>query len=623
MFDYIKKKMDEHIAESVYQDNDDNDDKVVVEYAHLFQELDELTVGGTDENVARKMVVDIPLDDDIELDTIEINIGDGRLTDIPMDAQVQESSTMGMKTFDDFYQEACTSVSVLPRESEDLHETRVMKYANKKYSEYKDLIVQEGLFGFDKISINDSSVPMYLTANFGPISPENPNQNYYVKLDVFFQVDKKDKLLKKQLESLNRATAYDVFANIAKFVEAEFRGKYQSEMKGKSLWDVCTPKKILVPWEPTDHFAVSVYFETEFLVDGKDSCSFTWTMPIKSNTKSSNIKELNNRDLTADMNKFISKKGYIKESFETKRPHRFDRFYQEAIDFGNEDQGDDAPPVNDDMNDDMPSVSAGADDGSDKTALPVDTNDVSDDIAKKVSDDNKPDEATENIPLDDDGLSGDEPTDPTTTDDTTTDDTSDVDDKLDDLNDMGNTDADLDTDIDSDLDVDNMTIDELLAQGSDKLKGMTIQQLKDFLGNSTPEQIQEAFLFSSNKNLNTELDVALRKALGILNDDNMEISELLTSFKKAGKDLNKVLSKACKATKIYSDDERVKFTKLNRCLVDLISTIKSQHDASYDSTIKRLIQAFTSESAIVSNIIESKKTGTDASKNDKGLKKNG
>ena len=106
MLQYIKKKIDEN---NVNTNNDFDDSEMIVECAHLFQELSDLSVEGTDADSARKMVIDIPLEDDIELDSVEINIGDGRLIDIPMDAAVQESDRTEMKTFDDFYQEACVS----------------------------------------------------------------------------------------------------------------------------------------------------------------------------------------------------------------------------------------------------------------------------------------------------------------------------------------------------------------------------------------------------------------------------------------------------------------------------------------------------------------------------------
>ena len=61
------------------------------------------------------MAIDIPIeDDDIELETIEFNLGDGRVTDVPGDATVQEHYK-DMKTYDMFYQETAETLFRMPR----------------------------------------------------------------------------------------------------------------------------------------------------------------------------------------------------------------------------------------------------------------------------------------------------------------------------------------------------------------------------------------------------------------------------------------------------------------------------------------------------------------------------
>ena len=110
----------------------------------------------------------------------------------------------------------------------------------------------------------------------------------------------------------------------------------------------------------------------------------------------------------------------------------------------------------------------------------------------------------------------------------------------------------------------------------------------------------------SRFNINKEIDIHLRKALGILNDNEMKLDELVTAFKKEGKKLNRVLGKASKMKKAYTDQEREDISKLNKCLVDLMTTLKSSNDASYVATVKRLIQAFTSLSKVVAKIVEGK-----------------
>lgn len=626
MLQYIKKKIDEN---NVNTDNDFDDSEMIVECAHLFQELSDLSVEGTDADSARKMVIDIPLEDDIELDSVEINIGDGRLTDIPMDAAVQESDRTEMKTFDDFYQEACVSVVKLQRETDEAHDNRITRVANSNYTQYKNQIVQEGLFGFNKISINDSVVPSVVTVNFGPLSPDKPDQNYYVKLDVLFEIDKRKRLLKKQLESVNAAIDGDKFVGLSTYAFKYLNEKFPDEMKGvKSAWDVLTPKKLLVPKDPVDYLILYVQFECSFRIDGENKLLLTWSRSIKpvKNGVKANIQAIADKSAVSRM---MSKKDYVQESYELSRPSRFGKTYQEAIDFGSD--GVPEPSVEvapsdetDQANPDTTDVPAGED------TTPVDSNDVSDAIVDKVANDNEVDNGDgqdipptmDEPPIDDTGddtlpsTGVDDVTDiPVDGDDTSDtdqqldgDDTSNTDQQLDDLNDMGNTESEVDGDVSMDIDVENMTIDELLNQGSDKLKNMTINQLKEFLSDeNNAEQIQEAFFFS-NKNINNKLDVELRKTLGILNDSDMELVDILTSFRKQGKTLNKVLGKAIRNKKVYSTEEIGSLNKLNKCLITVLNAIKTEKDNNYDMTVKRLIQAFVSDSAIVGKIIESKKS---------------
>lgn len=618
MLQYIKKKINEN---NVNTDDDFDDSELIVECAHLFQELSDLSVEGTEADSERKMIIDIPLEDDIELDSIEINIGDGRLTDIPMDAAVQESDRTNMKTFDDFYQEARVSVVKLQRETDESHADRITKVANSNYAQYKNQIIQEGLFGFDKIRIDDPIVPSVVTANFGPLSPDKPDQNYYVKLDVLFEVDKKKKLLKKQIESVNVAINEDKFVELSTYAFELFNKKHPEEMKGvKSIWDVLTPKKLLVPKDPVDYLILYVQFECSFRINGDDKVLLTWSRSIKpvKNGLKADIEAITDKSAISRM---MHKKDYIQEEYELSRPSRFSKTYQEAIDFGS-----DSTPE--------PSVELASPDNVDQTnpdtvdtttnedTTPVDPNDVSDAIVDKVANDNEVTGDGQDIPpTDEPPIDEGDDIPPTTgggdditdipVDGDSVGDTVDIDDteqQLDDLNDMGNTEAEVDGEGSLTVDVDNMTIDELLSQGSDKLKGMTINQLKEFLSDeNNMEQIQEAFFFS-NKNINNKLDIELRKALGILNDSDMELVDILTSFRKQGKILNKVLSKAIKNKKVYSTEEIDSLNKLNKCLITTLNAIKTEKDDKYDLTVKRLIQAFVSASAIVGKIIESKKS---------------
>ena len=85
---------------------EDIPNEIFAEFAKLVPELDDLSIEGDDikeGNTSRPLgpVLTIPLDDDIELETLEFNINDGRLTDIPGDADVHtEASYIGMKSYD-------------------------------------------------------------------------------------------------------------------------------------------------------------------------------------------------------------------------------------------------------------------------------------------------------------------------------------------------------------------------------------------------------------------------------------------------------------------------------------------------------------------------------------------
>lgn len=634
MFDYIKKKVQEQ--EDLNRSNaefENDDSELIVEYAHLFQELDDLTVEGEDVNRTRSMGIDIPLEDDVEIDSIEFNISDGRITDVPMDATVQESNYTVMKTFEDFYQEALNVVPRFPRDTNESHGFRCVVEARKNFDKYKSHVIQEGLFGFDKISLDDPRIPSKITVNFGPMAPGK--SDYFVKLDVFFEIDKKRRILKKQLESVNFAVSNEAFERLGEALPNLMREAYPNQMADvKNIWDVMTPVKVCVPVDPIDTYKIYVGFECDFL-DGIDY--FSWSLPIKSATtrhKSDegfeNTFEPMKKNVVDGLD-IMSKKEFMKESYEIRRPDRFssdNNIYQEAIDFG--DEGSE-PPASDNNtgDDDTPSVSMDENSGGEEATppaeekTPVDTNNVSDQIAEKVSEETNS-ENNSDIPTDDTSM-----TDPTSTDDmsmdpnvdpTSTDPTS-VDQQLNDLDESGNTDMGLDEGPTAEVDVENMTIDELLEQGSEKLKGMTIQQLKDFLATGTEAEIQEMFTQESfiltKKNINKEVDVNLRKVLGILNDNQMELEELIKEFKKAGKKLNRVLSKAGKMKKVYSDDECNEMIKLNKCLVDLMQTMKVSDESSYLSVIKRLMKAFTTQSPVVAKIVESKKSSDNNGKEEK------
>lgn len=617
MIDYIKKQIlarEEASGRSMkHATNDADENKLINEYAHLFQELDDISVEGTDSGKIRKMDVDIPLEDDIEIESIEMNLADGRVVDVPADAAIQESLYKKIKTFDDFYQEAVSKFSQLPRESENRFKNRCNEYASKRFNEYSNYIIQEGLFGFDKIDINDNAVPSVATIDFGPIKRDS-DQHYFVKLPVLFKTDNNKKVLKKQLASLNCFIANaDAMLESGDVLLSMIR-ENNNVPDGTNVWDIATPTNLFVPVDPIDQYKVVIEFEIE---NNSDKLYLAWAVPIKSMEGSSTQNALKIDNEPAD--NFISKRDIIRESFKIKK-HVPNRFVQEAIDF-NDSAEQDGATDNDKETDSNTDVNTDNTD-TDVNTTPVDSNDVSDKIADKVAsdsdnnkdtsdtDDNKNNtDADDNKDTDDTddmntASSKDESTDQDVDTSDINDDDSSIDDKLDDL-DTSIKKSD-DDDDDSTTDFDNMTVDQLIENGSEKLKGMTIKQLKSFLNDNNADAIQEAFILTK-KNINSEVDTHIRKALGILNASDMSFTEIVKTFKHEGKRLNRVLSKAYKMKDVYSDEELNSIMKLNKILTDLMMTLKVQVTDNDVAVTKRLIKIFTVQCTNVSEFVERKK----------------
>ena len=110
MREFIKKGIQSRLGvEAAANTPEAVSNETILEYASLFQELDDLSNDGTQAGETRKLGMDIPLDDDIEVESIEFNIGDGKVGDVRGDNTAPTSiaeSYEGMKTFDHFYQEA-------------------------------------------------------------------------------------------------------------------------------------------------------------------------------------------------------------------------------------------------------------------------------------------------------------------------------------------------------------------------------------------------------------------------------------------------------------------------------------------------------------------------------------
>lgn len=643
MLDYIKQQLQE-MNPSLQEDavQEQLMDEAVLECAHLFQEFDDLTMNGTITNGPRQFAnVDIPLADDIEITSVELNLLDNRVVDVPMDATVQETSDYSqMKTLDDFYQEALETTRPLGRETRGVFEGRCYSIAERNYQEYMDYVVQEGLFGFDKISINDPRVPSSVKVHFG----ERKGEDYSLYLDCWFVCDKKNRITKKQLESIN------IFSNMmgrpdsGRVLQQVIFERYGGMCEASSvadIWEHVKPIKLHVPVDPADKYCVYIEFEFDNVDTNK---MIVWAMPIKEKGAHNDAtKGLSSSDLKpvspATMKSLhtISKKEgskLIKEAAEWKPRtlNRFaqDEYYQEGIDFGDADappstdenasgvsfgNGDAAPDANAGGTDanattDAPPAEGAANDAPKEVAV---ANNVSDQIAEKVADETQNDANEEGLSVDgvDDATADADVSDLDTTDAPTEED---VNAELGDVDENSTDEAGAT----SDVDVDNMTPEELKAAAADKIEKMTFQQIKDFLNNGEgttsdelPEDgegVQEAF-FLTRGNIGKELDIHLRKTLGVLNDSEMEIGTLCAKFRKQGKRLNHVVHKASKMTDVFNEGERKQLLKLNALLSDLMAMMRADLDRQGVQAVKRLIRAFVQQATGVAKLVEQHKPG--------------
>ena len=670
MRDFIMKSLAEMQGKNdnnASQDAIEND--AILECAHLIQELDDLTLEGQDINKMRDIdAVDIPIDDDGVIDSLEFSISSGTISDIPADVLVHSESYEYMKSREDFVQE---TVSENPRqymEEDAAYHARITEAVNEKYNQYLETIFQEGLFSSNKVHLGDPSIKWSVDANFGPSNPDDPSSaQFTTKLNVAYEsVNHKDKILIKQKDSVTVLCENhpEIFKNCVKFY-LEFYAKHNIDIpKGRSLFDVMVPKRVLVPVQPIDYFIV--YIEAEnVLSQNKDDDFFyiQFGLPIKQKKTYGATDMSVTSPAGASINSSVAphvtlksmmdKTAFMKECYREKTP--IGRYVQEAIDFGGGDTsgdatdsgvtagGNDAPPAPGNGTetpaaaDDTQTVDTNAtpDASTNGGAVEIPSNDISGDIASDVQqtiDDQANPDTAANTP--DEG--GDNGMDNAVTDIPETDDLNDnanidssaldtvpngdVDAALDSLDDAGNEQA-AEDDSAMNTDTSSMSMDEIKQAAIDKLNKMPLDQVQAFLNDdnadlpTSDEPVSEAFILTP-KNINAELDVCLRNALGDLNDNKKEFGEIISSFKKDGKKLNRALTKASKMDKVYSEPEMKQFIKLNKCVADLVVTLRPDIGKKEINVAKRLIKAFTSQAVSVGKIIEKHKN--DNSEGSKG-----
>lgn len=620
----------------------------ILEYSSLFQELDDLSPEGTQAGETRKLSTDIPLlkdEEDSEIEKIEFDLGTGNV-DVNKDATVDSvtESYTGIKSYEEFYQEAAEAIVKLPRESEEMHERRVTEYADKLYNEYCEEAAECGYFGFDKINITDAKVPSKMNVNFGAMSAGS-SDNFVTKVNTFFATDENHNITKKQLDSV-QLVKMGALKKIGEPLKAYMESTYNVD-SDTSVWDVCTPKTLIVPKGNGDSFCVVVEYTNE--ITGKNEY-YGWTAPVTDKDENITMESCEK----FNMESFVTETHYenkdavvqemadleaTKEAMRARRV-RHDRFYQEAIEGAADtttDVSTDAPAEGDApaaegtdaaATDTTVDTSTEGTEGGEKETAAV--NDVSSEIADKVAADTQSDAMSddetitfsdETNPTDNVGVADLGDVDETSVegedtgveggDEAATDDAdaalSELDDAVSDTEDASGEDLDESEEDEGALDVDNvddMSVNQLLELGKESLKDMKVGDLKNLIANGKDEEIQEAFIYTS-KNINKELDIKLRECLGILNDNKDNADQILVKFKTKGHKLNRALSKAAGMKKVYSSDEIQAIKDLNEALAQLLLVLRKKPE-NYGSMIKGKIMDFTKEAKKVGKIIEDK-----------------
>ena len=679
MLEYIRKqlaaKAEAAVQESASVDAANVSDELLLEYAPVMNGLDDLTMNGDGTDNVDRPVIAIPLeseDDDVpdiagltdnkanfendpELGSVTLDLSSGNMMDVPMDANIQ-TEYAEMKTLDTFLMEGYEAIDPQQGQTVEEYDAVVMESAKKNFRTYRDEVLNEQSFGFSKVSMHDDVIKPAIIAEF--------DTNVSTMLEPKYQVDKFGNVRNKQVESVDIMNKYGVLKKLGTFLESAIEG---FNKESDNVWSNMFPVSMNVPIDPIDKHSVIVG-----LKNMKDMSTkyIRCSVPVMESYAAPTFEEVPSA-VIEKMNKVSASKSQV---------------VQEAIDFGNTDAAatpapeaapaaapapEATPAATDASADaalpDMPTEGAAPDataqgatdasaatpaEGEDKTVIPIETNNVSDQIAQKVATDTEVpteaqngDETAANI--EDAGATADElpeppaegadpaldagATDMGLNDPSAGDNldsglgsdvsagiadgdpaldangATDVDSQLNELDQMGATNGDEGMDADvggADAgDVGNMSMDELLQAASDKLKGMPINALQKFLTGDA-EALQEAFVqeFVTNKNVNDQLDANLRKCLGILNDEELSFKGIENQFKKSGKQLNSILSKASKNAKVYDDSERKELTDLNSTLTDLMVHFKPSKKEDVESTKKKIV-AFTSQATKVDKII--------------------
>lgn len=660
MLNYIKAKLAEKEAELNVQETAKTVDpaevsnELLMEFAPVMQGLNDLSITGDGSDNELRPVIAIPIstddeeiedikgldpakeiEEDPELNSIELDPSLGTLKDIPMDANIKTEYAF-MKTKDEFITEAYENINPSGKMTAEEYDKVVQESAQEKFLEYRNKVLNNYAFGFSKTNILSSNVADSIIVEFA--------ENKSAIIEPNYQVDKYGNVRKKQIESVDILQKYGHFKRMTKAITNYVQEQY-GEVKD-SIWNHLQPVSMNVPIDPIDKHSAIVGFKNMLNLGKIDY--FRCSTPVTASNVMPIVESVNPMTIHK-MNKVSSTKAFaIQEQSSTDM--EFLKLIQEAIDYG-DGGGDTTPAADATATGTAPEPTDGANptgaDDNGKTTIPVETNNVSDQIAEKVATDTEVPAASQNgddiannidqMGAELDNLEAPPASDPAldagATDLGATDTSVGVDDN-DPALDAGATSTDVDSQLNeldamssgggelgatdmasaneigtSPEDISNMSMDEMIQAATEKVKGMPIGILQKFLAGDT-SALQEAYVqeMVTSKNVNEKLDVELRKCLGTLNDDELSFKGIENKFKKDGKKLNGILSKATKNSKVYSEEERKELTELNSTLTDLMVHFKPSKPEALEEA-KGRIRAFTSQAKVVDKIISKHKKG--------------
>jgi hypothetical protein len=174
-------------------------------------------------------------------------------------------------------------------------------------------------------------------------------------------------------------------------------------------------------------------------------------------------------------------------------------------------------------------------------------------------------------------------------------------------------------------DIENMSMDDMIQQGIEKIKSMPMGQLKEFLSDgsgaigtsSTSNNDELSALESAVMNTNTDLEVIMesvidpkkqvnicvRRVLGDLNNNKKGLSDIFKDTKKDAKHLNKAIHRAIKDVDVDKIAKK-ELENLSHSLNDMVLRLNDNPSRDEVEEIKSSIKNFTGATKRVSKVMD-------------------